>query len=212
MPRRAKKRPSVTPGHQQRRRSAPGSRPLEDVRRACERAPGRAPRAGSCGHLELDVVADQRHAPRDQVLGANPGRMRPSASPRPRAGDHVELLRRPRGPWADGVVEDRVEAGGPVAQASSSRSVSAGRSSRRRTAPGRAGSAAAHRVDHLSCDGCHVDRQALAVERAQHPGELAPSRRRAAASSRGRPGPRTRRPQRADLLLGDLDRIEPPPA
>ena len=75
------------------------------------------------------------------------------------------------------------------------------------SAPAAAASAVGHRLDHVAHDRRHVHRQPLAVEPLEHPRELrhraAAHRHRAVAGLAA-----DRRRMRADLLLGDLDRIE----
>ena len=212
MPRREKKRPSVTPGISSGIATAPGSASLEDLRRASGTGRGRA-RPGRGRDAAPRARRRRRSARAARGPGrpaSKPGRSRPSSVDHDLARDHVELLGGLDDRGADGVVEDRRRAGAPRSPIrSSTRSVSAGRRScaQRRSAWAR-GQALGHRrrpsrgrpASRGPAGRC---RSSCASIRREPRHRAAAHRHRAVAARAA-----DRRPERADLLLGDLDRIE----
>ncbi len=211
MPRREKKRPSVTAGEQHRDRPRGSGRARAASRRACRTGRGRArPATGSWRTISNSgsTPASARSSA-NRSSGPKPGSRRPSSSSETALGDHVDLLAAADDRGARGVVQQRVEQRRALAER-----VEQPVGQRRRQQPAqrqreRRGQLVGDRLDHRARDGRDVDGQAAAVERASRRPSLpiAPPRDRHRAVA-GLPAQRRARP--AELLLGDHDRVEAP--
>ena len=160
-------------------------------------------------HLELHVVTHDGSQLGQEVVRREAREQAPVELDRRLRRHDVHLVAGAHDRRVDRVAQHRLElrVRRPRGPAPAS-SVNVGWSSPRSGARAGAGSSAAMPLDHPPRDVGRVDRQAPAVERAQQTGQprvSAAHGNRAVAA-----GAADRRPRPADLLLGDLDRVEAP--